>query len=67
MPKFIDPLERLQRFVEEHGTQTHAAPFLGITQPYLSDLINRRRDINNALGVLDALGLQRVILEKKPK
>lgn len=60
----IDALDRLQRFVQQHGSQREAAAALGITQAYLSDLVNRHRDINNAPKVLDGLGLQRAILEK---
>lgn len=65
MPAEIDALDRLHRFVERYKTQTEAANALGITQAYLSDLINMRRDINNAPSVLAGLGLKRTVVEKK--
>jgi len=58
--KEIDPLERLKAFVEKHKTQAAAAEALGVSRPYLSDIINGRRDFSDA--VLERLGLRRVVV-----
>ena len=53
-----DPMLVLRRVVEQHGTQTAAARALGISQPYLHDLLRGRRDFSAAM--LARLGLARV-------
>jgi transcriptional regulator with XRE-family HTH domain len=58
--KEIDPLERLKRFVGEHETQRAAADALGISRPYLSDILNGRREFSDP--ILDKLGLRRVVV-----
>jgi hypothetical protein len=58
--KEIDPLERLRRFVGEHETQRAAADALGISGPYLSDLLNGRREFSEP--ILQKLGLRRVVV-----
>lgn len=58
--KEIDPLKTLQAFVEKHKTQAAAAEALGVSRPYLSDIINGRRDFSDP--VLERLGLRRVVV-----
>lgn len=58
--KEIDPLERLRRFVGEHETQREAADALGISRPYLSDLLNGNRPFSDP--ILEKLGLRRVVV-----
>ncbi len=58
MPAEIDALDRLHRFVERYPNKKAAADALGITPPYLNDLINMRRDISDQM--LEKLGLKRV-------
>lgn len=58
--KEIDPLKTLRAFVEKHKTQAAAAEALGVSRPYLSDIINGRRDFSDP--VLERLGLRRVVV-----
>jgi len=58
--KEIDPLEALRRFVSKHKTQRAAADALGVSRPYLSDILNGRRDFSDP--VLERLGLRRVVV-----
>jgi plasmid maintenance system antidote protein VapI len=62
MAQEIDALDRLHRFVEQHGTQKAAAKALKITPAYLSDLINMRRDLSKQM--LEKLGLRRTVVQK---
>lgn len=55
--KPIDPLTHLQQFVKRHTTQKAAASALGISGPYLGDLLKGRRDFSDEM--LDRLGLTR--------
>jgi transcriptional regulator with XRE-family HTH domain len=50
-------MRKLELVVECEGTQRAAAEKLGITQSYLSDILNGRRDPGEKL--LTALGLER--------
>lgn len=59
----IDALDRLQKFVRKYPTQKDAAFALGITQAYLSDLINMRRDLSAPL--LKKLGLKRAVVSDR--
>ena len=59
MPRETDPLKELQLFVSKHPTQSAAARVLDISEPYLSDMLNGRRDISEPM--LDKLGLVRVV------
>lgn len=58
--KEIDPLDALRKFVAKHKTQAAAAEALGVSRPYLSDIINGRRDFSDP--VLERLGLRRVVV-----
>ena len=61
--KELDPRERLKAFVARFPTQKAAAQALGISNVYVSDLLNGRRDINNRM--LAKLGLRRTVVEAK--
>ena len=54
------PLRELKRFCAGYGTQVAAAKALGISQPYLSDLLRKRRDVSKPL--LKKLGLKRAVI-----
>ncbi len=60
--KAIDPVAVLKSYREQFDTQTKAAAKLGISAVYMSDLLNRRRDVPEWL--LTQLGLQRVVVRK---
>ena len=53
------PQQALARYVTEHRTQSAAARSLGISAPYLHDLLNGRRGFSDRL--LAALGFERII------
>jgi plasmid maintenance system antidote protein VapI len=59
--KETNPLDVLRRFVTTHPHQRAAAEALGISQAYLSDLLNERRDLNPKM--LAKLGLRQVIIK----
>jgi plasmid maintenance system antidote protein VapI len=50
-------LKHLRKFVAQHPTQKAAARALGISEPYLCDLLNGRRLFST--NMLDRLGLER--------
>ena len=58
--KEVDPIKALNAFVSKHKTQAAAADALGVSRPYLSDIINGRRDFSDA--ILERLGLRRVVV-----
>lgn len=58
--KEIDPLVALKRFVGEYETQGAAADALGVSRPYLSDILNGRREFSDA--ILQKLGLRRIVV-----
>jgi plasmid maintenance system antidote protein VapI len=58
--KEIDPRKALDAFVAKHKTQAAAAEVLGVSRPYLSDIINGRRDFSDQ--ILEKLGLRRVVV-----
>jgi len=58
--KPIDPAARLQAFVSKYPTQRKAAEALGISGPYLSDLLNGRREFSNT--ILKRLDLRRIVV-----
>ena len=59
--KPIDPVARLLALQAKIGTRKDLAQKMGVTPSYMSDVINRRRDLSPRL--LKALGLRRVIIE----
>ena len=59
MPKVIDPLDRLRELVERLGTQRDAAAFLGVSGPFVSDILKGNRQITPR--ILEKLGLEKVV------
>lgn len=59
----IDPYRRLVAFCKDYRTKTEAATALGISQPYLDDLLRRRRPITDR--VLSSLGLKRTTIVRE--
>lgn len=57
-----EPLAALKTLVKREGSQKHAARALGISQAYLSDILNKRRDFSERL--LQLLGFRRVVVRK---
>lgn len=53
-------IEYLKSRVAEHGTQRKYAESLGVSEAYLSDILNGRREPGKRL--LDAVGFERVVL-----
>lgn len=63
MARHIDPVDRLRRFIAEHGTQKQAAAALGVSQSYLSGILRGRFDMSDRM--VAALGLtKRVVIEE---
>jgi transcriptional regulator with XRE-family HTH domain len=50
--------------VRQVGSQKAAAEALGISQAYLSDLLNSRR--NPSPAILDKLGLRETVVRQRP-
>ncbi len=63
MAKPINPAERLEAFVANYATQREAAAALKISGPYLSDLLNGRREFSDA--ILERLALRRIVVEAR--
>ncbi len=63
--RLVDPLEKLARCHLKHGTQAKTAEYLGISQPYLNDLLKGRRPFSKR--VLDALNLREIVILKEDK
>ena len=61
MAKEVNATHMLARFVADYKTQREAAAVLGISQVYLSDMLNGRRDV--AERVLSQLGLKRAVVK----
>lgn len=55
-----DPLEALHQAASKFPTQRKAAAYFGISQAYLSDMLNGRRNITDTM--LTKLGLCRVVM-----
>ena len=58
MPQNTDPLKELKAFVAKYPTQGEAAAALGISRPYLFDLLHNNR--RPSAAILAKLGLTRV-------
>jgi antitoxin component HigA of HigAB toxin-antitoxin module len=54
-----EPIEKIKSLVSESGTQRAAAEILGISQVYLSDILNGRRFVSDELA--RRLGYRRII------
>jgi plasmid maintenance system antidote protein VapI len=59
--KPVEPIDALQRFIEQHGSRKEAADALGVSLPYISDLINGRRDFSQRM--LESLGLKQIVVK----
>lgn len=59
--KPVDPIAVLRQFVSTHPSQLAAAAALGISPTYLSDMLNKRRDVS--ARVLAKLGLKTVVIQ----
>lgn len=57
-----NPRHILRQLVEQYGTQKAAAMSLGISQPYLSDLMKGRRTFSDK--ILKKLGLRSVVVSR---
>ncbi len=57
----VDPITRLRAFADGYPTQRAAAKALGISAPYLTQLLNGDRELSDE--ILKRLGLRRVIVE----
>lgn len=53
-------IRKIERIIEERGTQKAAAEFLGVSQQYLTDLLKGRRDPGKK--ILDKLGLESSVI-----
>ena len=56
----IDARARLKAYVGKYPTQRAAAKALGVSEVYVSDMLNGRRDVTSP-KVLKALGLRRIV------
>ena len=61
--KPVDPLARLSTLAKAAGTRKALAAQLGMRAPYLSDIMNGRRDVPDSL--LARIGLRRITVEAK--
>lgn len=59
--KIVNPTDELLKVIKKHGSQTAAAKALGISDAYLSDMANGRRDLSDAM--LEKLGMKRVVIK----
>lgn len=57
MAKALSPIERLRQLVADYGSQAAAARALGVSQPYVHDLLHGRRLFSAAM--LARLGMRR--------
>ena len=65
MSRTVDPQRALASLIIEHGSQQAAADALGISASYFSELMLGRKTYSDRL--LDALGLERIIVRKAAK
>jgi plasmid maintenance system antidote protein VapI len=61
MVKEIDPYAALDAFVAGYRTKGEAAEALGISQPYLTDLLQRRRNFSD--NMLSKLNLMTIVVK----
>jgi DNA-binding transcriptional regulator YdaS (Cro superfamily) len=60
-----DVLALLARECEKAGSQSAWAKAHGLSAPYVSDVLKRRREPGR--GILDALGIEKVVTYRKAK
>jgi predicted transcriptional regulator len=61
----MDVLAIIRRAADEAGTQVALAERLGVSQAYLSDVLNGRRDPGES--ILGPLGLERVVVYRRKR
>ena len=61
----MDVLAIIRRAAAEAGTQVALAERLGVSQAYLSDVLNGRRDPGES--ILGPLGLERVVIYRRKR
>ena len=59
----VDPHEELKKFTDGYDRLDDAAKALGISQPFLSDMLKRHRLVSPK--VLEHLGLERAVVKSK--
>lgn len=59
--KIVDALDELRRYVDRFDRQGDAAKALGVSLPYLSDMLHGNRNISER--VLSKLKLRRVVVK----
>lgn len=59
----VEPIEVLARFVAKYERQQDAAKALGVSGPFLSDMLQGNRDVSPK--VLEQLGLRRAVVKTK--
>jgi len=58
--KEINPIDALRAFVAQHGTQQAVAKILGVSEPFVTDMLRGRRNIPDR--VLLAIGARRIVV-----
>jgi predicted transcriptional regulator len=61
--KEINPITELRKACEKAGSQKAWAQSVGLSAPYVSDVIAGRREPGES--ILNALGLQRIVIYRK--
>ena len=56
----MDAISELRKRLDKAGTQTALAKELGISKPYLSDILRGRRDPGPK--VLEQIGIRRIVM-----
>lgn len=59
--KECDPVEELQRLVEKHGSQKAVAVRLGVSAPFVYDMLNKHRPVPDS--VIAKLGLRVAVVK----
>ena len=66
--KQTDPMERLKRMIDAHGSQSQTARAIGVSRGYLHDVLHGKRAMSDKM--LRRLGLRRIttttIIEAQP-
>ena len=65
MVKTFNPTQALRAWVARFPSQKQAAEALQVSQPYLSDLVNARRDVPDRM--LERIGLRKVYVKADTK
>ncbi len=60
MPKVINPLEHLRALVDKRGSQKAVASELGVSQAFVSDLLQGHRQFSGK--ILRKMGLRNIVV-----